>query len=75
MSTEKILDISSLLDIENSEGGEEEELYTCFEFLHEELEKRKEDSEPKINKSDIFQIKVKGDRIFQKSKTMPQVAQ
>ena len=55
MSTEKILDISSLLNIENNEGGEEEQLYTCFEFLHEELEKRKEDSElPQFKSSQVW---------------------
>ena len=55
MSTEKILDISSLLDIENDEGEEEEQLYTCFEFLHEELEERKEDSElPQFKPSQVW---------------------
>ena len=50
-----ILEIASLLDIGNDEEGEEEKIYTCFEFLHEELEERKEDSKlPQFKSSQVW---------------------
>ena len=54
-----ILEIASLLDIGNDEEGEEEKIYTCFEFLHEELEERKADLKvPKFKSSQVWGLRM-----------------